>query len=54
MKAAFVQPVTVVSVSSKSVVTSLLVKTRAAAAVAVDEPLETVADVMVMVGPVVS
>jgi hypothetical protein len=42
------------SAAAKSVVASLLVKTRAIAAVAVDEPLSTVADVIVMVGPVPS
>ena len=49
-----VQLPAVMSAAAKSVVASLLVKTRAAAAVAVVEPLSTVADVIVMVGPVPS
>ena len=42
------------SACAKSLVASLLVKVRTIAAVAVDEPLATVAEVIVMVGPVSS
>jgi hypothetical protein len=49
-----VQPDSVMSACAKSLVASLLVKVRATAAVAVDAPLVTVAEVIVMVGPVVS
>ena len=49
-----VQLPAVMSAAAKSVVASLLVKTKAAAAVPVVAPLATVADVIVMVGPVPS
>ena len=49
-----VQLPAVMSPTAKSVVASLLVKVRATAAVPVVEPLSTVADVIVMVGPVPS
>jgi len=48
------QPDSVMSACAKSLVASLLVKVRAIAAVDVDAPLETVADVMAMVGAALS
>ena len=48
------QPLTVTSPEAKSVVVSLEVKVSAIAAVFVDPPLDTVLEVMVIVGAVLS